>query len=248
MSPETRKLHIYYRHVHAKAEASSRDPNKRRPAWFSYEACFRNLLSTIIADPLGSRVELTLVFDGTEADFLDDFSSRYFANKDYGIKLQFIKGGSDRNSSLISLHMANTADMPDDDLIYILENDYLHQPGWVSKVFELYSSGIVFDYVSLYDHRDKYFLDIYKELTAKIFVSHSHHWRTAPSTCASFVMSKKVLREEYETHIAGIPDYFLFGKLTNEQKRILLTPIPGLATHCMEGYLSPVIDWTKVIV
>ena len=248
MSPETKRLHIYYRHVHAKAEAYSRDPNKRRPAWFSYEICFRNLLATIRSDPMGSRVDITLVFDGTKEDFMDDFSSKYFANQEFGIKLQFIQGGSDKNSSLIALHMANTTAMPEDDLIYILENDYLHQPGWVGKVFELSNSNIAFDYVSLYDHGDKYFLEMYKDLTAKLFHTASHHWRTTPSTCASFVMSKKVLTGEYETHIAGIPDYFLFNKLIGEKKRVLLTPVPGLATHCMEGYLSPAIDWAKVIV
>lgn len=243
-----RSLHIFYRHVPQKEERRSRDPNKRRPEWFSYEGCFRNLLSTIKADPMGDCVKLTLVFDGTPEDFMEDFSSKYYAVPEYGIKLQFIKGGSDTNSSLITVHMAHTESMPEDDLIYILENDYLHMPGWVSKVFELSNSNVPHDYFSLYDHRDKYFLEMYADLTAKLFYSPTHHWRTAPSTCGSYVMSKKLLTEEIETHIAGIPDYFLFGKLIGEKKRILLTPIPGLATHCMDGYLSPTIDWERVLV
>jgi hypothetical protein len=35
----------------------------------------------------------------------------------------------------------------------------------------------------------------------------------------------------------------LFPKLQDERGRVLLTPVPGLATHCMAGYLSPAVDW-----
>jgi hypothetical protein len=242
-----RKLHIYYRHVHIKADLNSRDPNKRRPMWFSHEACFRNLLSTIKTDVLSDCVEITIVFDGTSDDFIDDFSSKYYACADHGIKLQLINGGSDLNSFRITLYMARTTDMPKDDLIYILENDYLHQPGWVSKVFELSESNIAYDYLSLYDHRDKYDSPMYATLMTRLFYSRSHHWRTAPSTCASFIMNKQVLDEDYEVLGSGLTDYYFFRKLLGENNRILLTPIPGLATHCMEGYLSPVIDWKKQI-
>ncbi len=239
-------LHIYYRHVHIKADRTSRDPGKRRPAWFSHEGCFVNLLHTIRADKLSDRVQITIVYDGTPDDFIDDFSSQYCVGQTPEISLQFIKAGSDINSFLITLYMARTATMPQDDLIYILENDYLHQHEWVSKVFELKNSGIVFDYLSLYDHRDKYDFPMYQSLTASLFYSPSHHWRTAPSTCASFLIRKQTLDADYAILTSGMTDYYFFSKLVGENQRVLLTPIPGLATHCMEGYLSPVVAWDKL--
>jgi hypothetical protein len=240
-------IHIFYRHVHSKAESVSRDPNKRRPEWFSYESCFRNLLATIRQDPLAHRVRLTVVFDGGGDEFQDDFISGYYANSALGINLQFIKAGSDLDSFLITLWKARTEDMNGKDVVYFLENDYLHQYGWVSKVFEVYDSGIKFDYISLYDHPDKYMLPMYEGLSAKLYISPSHHWRTAPSSCASFIVSRDILEQDYDVLGSGITDYYFFGRLVSERSRVLITPIPGLSTHCMAGYLSPNVDWVKCL-
>jgi hypothetical protein len=60
-----RYLNIFFRHVHVKADKTSRDPNERRPEWFSHEVCFQNLISTIRMDPLGHRVRLVIVYDGS---------------------------------------------------------------------------------------------------------------------------------------------------------------------------------------
>lgn len=246
MTPNKRTLHIYYRHVHVKSDLTSRDPNKQRPHWFSHETCFRNLLTTVRESRLSDQVSITIVYDGSTDDFMDDFSSKYFSNQEYGIKLQFIKGGSDLNSFRLTLYIGRTAEIKNDDLIYILENDYLHQHGWVDKVFELYDAAYHFDYISLYDHRDKYIYEMYRDLTAKIISTTSHHWRTTPSTCASFILAKEILDRDYEILSSGLTDYYFFSKLINENGRILLTPVPGLATHSMEGYLSPTIDWSEV--
>jgi hypothetical protein len=242
-----RKLQIFYRHVHIKAEKNSRDPNKHRPDWFSYEACFRNLLSTVRNDPQGNRVKLTVMFDGKLEDFMDDFVARYQANKDLNIDLQFLDAGSDKNSALITLHFIYRSDILDGDLVYMLENDYMHQPGWVSKVFELYESGIAFDYLSLYDHRDKYFLPMYESLQARLFHTRTQHWRTAPSSCGSYISEILRFRSDYDILQYGLPDYYFFNALINDRQRVLLTPIPGLSTHCMEGYLSPAVDWPSYL-
>lgn len=243
-----RQLHIFYRHMHSKEEHRSRDPNKHRPSWFSYEGCFRNLLTTIRNDPQGHRVKLTVMFDGKYPDFLDDFVSGYHANKDLNIGLEFLEAGSDKNSALITLHYMYRSHIADGDLVYMLENDYMHHPGWVRKVFELYDSSIAFDYVSLYDHRDKYFLPMYAELQSRIFHTQTHHWRTAPSSCASYIAEIARFRSDYDIFQLGLPDYYLFNTLSQERKRVLLTPIHGLSTHCMEGYLSPTVDWASLLV
>ncbi|MDO9278467.1 MAG: hypothetical protein Q7U05_07885 [Polaromonas sp.] len=245
MNDTPRKLHILYRHVHVKADVRSRDPNKSRPEWFSHEICFRNLIKTISADPLGHQVTLTVMYDSSLEDLQTDFLAPYIANEQSGVKLQFIKGGSDINSFLITLAYAKAADLPDTDLIYFLENDYLHQDGWVSKVFELYNSGHQFDVVSLYDHKDKYFLQMYQHLTARLCLSASHHWRTTPSTCASFLLAKAAFDRDYDAFSSGKNDFFFFSELIEGRGRVLLSPIPGLSTHSMEGYLSPNVDWAK---
>jgi hypothetical protein len=200
-----------------------------------------------MSDPLGKNVKITLVYDSSPEDFMTDFIAGYYGNSSYGLNLQLINGGSDRNSFLITLAMIQASQMPNHDLIYLLENDYMHQSGWVSKVFELYNSNIKFDMVSLYDHRDKYDSPMYDDLTAKIFYSPSHHWRTAPSTCASFILSRAALQQDMDVLGQGLNDYFFFSKLIGERGRTLLTPLPGLATHSMEGYLSPTVQWDTLV-
>ena len=64
--------------------------------------------------------------------------------------------------------------MDKDDLIYFVENDYLHLDSWVSKVLDLFSCYDSLNYVSLYDHNDKY-MSIYDNLVSKIFTSKTHH-------------------------------------------------------------------------
>jgi hypothetical protein len=243
MPRDDKRLYVFYRHVHIKANKASRDPNKTRPSWFSHETCFQNFLSTVRLDLKVGQVSLIVVYDGPIEDFSDDFISHYYTNASLGINIQFICGGSDLNSFLITLGMAKNIAMQPDDLIYILENDYLHQHGWVSKVFELFSSGLKFDFASLYDHRDKYHYDMYANLTSKLVHTDTHHWRTAPSTCASFILEKCTLERDYPVFSSGLTDYYFFTKLVGEGGRALLTPVPGLATHSMVGYLSPVVDW-----
>ncbi len=241
-----RTLHIYYRHVHIRADKTSRDPNKARPEWFSHERCFRNLLRTIREDPMGHKVKLTIMYDGSLDDFVSDFMAGYYAEPSNRIEIVFLKGGSDINSFLITVHAAHSAPIADTDIVYFLENDYLHQNGWVSKVFDLYASGLQFDVVSLYDHADKYFLPMYEGLTARVVHSASHHWRTAPSACASFMLEKRVLDRDYAVFSSGQTDYYFFSRLVGEDGRVLLTPLPGLSTHSMNGYLSPTVDWAQL--
>ena len=241
-----RVLHVIYRHIHQDVDKSKRDPTKLRPDWFSWEACFRNLLLTIRADPQAHRVKILILFDGSPESFYADFVARYHANNELGLDLQFVNGGSNSTSFLIALDMLRKSSIPDTDLIYLLENDYLHTPGWVSKLFELYDSQHRVDFVSLYDHRDKYDFEMYASLEARLVYTKTHHWRTAPSTCGTFVLEKAELLRDYDVWTSNLSDFYLFPKMINERNRVLLTPIPGLATHCMAEYLSPTIDWESI--
>ena len=240
-----RTLHIYYRHVHVKEDNASRFPAKHRPGWFSHESCFRNLVQTIKADPLASHVKIIVLFDGNVEEFSNDFIAKYRDNRLPNLDIQLLRSGSALNAFMIMLHMVRNTQMPDSDLIYLLENDYLHQHGWVSKVFELYESGIDFDYLSLYDHPDYYIIPKLANSTYRIVHSKSHHWRTAPSTCASFMLNKHTFDRDYEVFRACLDDRRLFEKLVGKNGRVLLSPVPSLSTHVMAEHLSPVVDWEK---
>lgn len=242
-----RKLFIFYRHVHIKESNEHIFNNKMRPFWFSYESCFRNLISTIKLDELSSQVKIIILFDAKQEDFKKDFIYKYYFDDDIGLDIQFIRGGSDLKSFLITLGVVLKTSMRDSDLIYLLENDYVHQPGWVSKVFELYDSGHKFDYLSLYDHRDLYDSIIHSFFPAKLFYTKKHHWRTAPSSCASFILERHIFESDVDILGSGLSDYFFFKHLSRKRRRVLLSPVPGLSTHSMKEFLSPAVDWESIL-
>lgn len=244
------KIHIIYRHVHMKYNERSRDPNKSRPLWFSYEKCFESLLNSIEKSALVDRITLTIVYDGSQAEFESDCIYKYCSpSKKFPFFVKIVEAGSNVKSWHEAIAIAKIQEFADSDLIYFMENDYLHSIDWVEKITELCDSQIPFDYVSLYDHTDMYnfinqsVLPVHGRLKSKIYVTKTHHWRVSPSTCGTFIVRKKVFFEDFEAWTGDLADHYVFTFLSKIKNRVLITPIPGLATHCMDGQLSPTINW-----
>jgi hypothetical protein len=239
-----RVLHVYYRHVPISAH-QLRHPGRDRPKWFSHEACLRNFLATVQADPLASRVRMTMVYDGTLEDLRTDFVARHITAMNHSMQVNLIQGGSAAAAWYANLALVRQTPMQPHDLVYLVENDYLHQSGWVGELFALFDSGQRVDYASLYDHRDKYEHPYYHQLQSRLVATASHHWRTAPSTCGSFVLTREVFDADLAA-IVKLPDFQLFSLLVGQQGRVLMTPVPSLATHCMAQYLAPTVDWQRL--
>lgn len=88
-----------------------------------------------------------------------------------------------------------------DEDVYLLEDDYIHLAG--SK--GLLEEGLkIADYVTLYDHPDKYLVDSvggnplnYGRLhTTRIYVTNHSHWRETDSTTMTFACKVRVLSED----------------------------------------------------
>ena len=88
---------------------------------------------------------------------------------------------------------------------------------------------------------------MYENLVSKIFTTKTHHWRTTPSTCGSFIVNRKVFNEDYDIQTTTIGDHQKFLDLNQNKNRLVITPIPGLSTHCMEGLMSPTINWQNYV-
>jgi hypothetical protein len=89
------------------------------------------------------------------------------------------------------------------DVIYFLEDDFLHLPGSKSILFE----GLeISDYVTLYDHPDKYWYEAdqgnffnYKKLQkTRLYITKSVHWREINSTVMTFACRIKTLEDDYK--------------------------------------------------
>ena len=227
-----KQLHIFY--VHYNIEGTD---EKNRPQGFDYEKCLKNLLKTIEGR---EDVNLHIMMDGDEHNFISN----------YNLTINYQVHNSGRANFLRTYEYAKSIalkEKSDDNLFYFLENDYLHVEGWVDKVFELFNTYSNLNYVSLYDHNDKYFLQMYEGLTSKIFTTPTHHWRTTPSTCGTYIVNKKIFLEDYNTPFEMRGDHNKFLHLNKTKGRFVITPIPGLSTHCMEGLMSPTIKWGNYI-
>ena len=135
---------------------------------------------------------------------------------------------------------------------YFVEDDHLHLPNqkeWIKAGLDL------FDFVSLYDHPDKYFFEMYKGLKRKIKITPVGYFASTPSTVMTFSCLASTLEKT--------KDIFLRSDLTGDQLRsprdheiftvleqqgyTLGTPIPGRSTHCEKYELSPYINWGEYI-
>ena len=126
-------------------------------------------------------------------------------------------------------------DLDADEIIYCSEDDYLHKPESPAIITE----GLNYaDYVTLYDHPDKYTpLYNFGENT-KITRTFSCHWKNTISTCMTFGFKYQRLKEDFEI-IQNYPrtlDHNLFINL-KQKGRILNSSIPGYACQ-MDSFMN----------
>lgn len=137
-------------------------------------------------------------------------------------------------------------------IYYFVEDDHLHLPEqkrWIKEGLNF------FDFVSLYDHPDKYLAPMYDDLRRKIVFTAIGHFASAPSTVMTFACKEEVLnsaapimlKEKFTGLSLPWPnDHDMFIHLLGKGYT-LGTSIPGRSTHCESGLLSPGIDWNSYL-
>ena len=144
----------------------------------------------------------------------------------------------------------------EDEIIYFLENDYLHKPGSQKILEEGFTLGASF--VSLYDHPDKYlspdkggnpFCEGGAEDT-RVYLTDNCHWKITNSTTMTFAAKVSTLRANEDilrkhTSTLHPNDFSMFLEL-REKNELLITSIPGFSSHGETAWLSPLTNWNKV--
>lgn len=230
----SKKIEIFSRHC----VFSSISQHKKRFSYFSREFCYRNLLATL--DP--KKANLTFFFDGSRKD--------HFLNGEKRFPVIEVEAGSEANSFLQLLSHVEKSNFHPDTILYFVEDDYFHRPGWIDILLEGFELPNI-DYVTLYDHRDKYFLPMYQNLTSKLLITPSCHWRTTPSTTHTFAVRYKTLMQHLPIHrrfsegrkISA--DHEKFCHLL-AQGATLISSIPGFSTHAEPEFASPCLNWEQL--
>ncbi|MDA9309657.1 hypothetical protein N9Q43_00365 [bacterium] len=166
----------------------------------------------------------------------------------------YVEKGNGAATFNLALDEALTYD--DDEIVYFIENDYLHKPGSQKIIQEAFELGASF--VSLYDHPDKYMVpskggNPYCEGGAedtRVYLTDSCHWKITNSTTMTFAAKVSTLKRcepilrkwTSGTH----PDDFQMFLELRKNNELLVTPLPGYSTHGETAWLSPLQDWNKI--
>jgi hypothetical protein len=139
------------------------------------------------------------------------------------------------------------------DLVYFVEDDYLHQKNSIEEMiftYERISSQILnelilipTDYPYLYS----------KVEPANIFFGSSKHWRTTSESLCTLLTSSEILKKHWNKFISMCQyEHYPFEQPLHEiyKSEYCLSPIPSLALHftninSIYG-LSPGVDWKKI--
>ena len=138
------------------------------------------------------------------------------------------------------------------DLVYFVEDDYLHNENAISEMlftYEKIASQLereIFlcpaDYPYLYKKVDN----------TRILLGHKRHWRTVNETLITFLTSKKMILKYWENFVSlGTIRHHPMEKKLHEiyEKEFCLSPIPSLAMHATNvnsAYgIPPNYNWRK---
>ncbi len=168
---------------------SSRINAKPRIAGFSKLDCLDNLLASF------PGYRMICIADHCDEEIVTILSQKGF------FRLEVTQLGQAPSFYHLVEHALN--ELNDDDIVYFIEDDYLH----IALANEILEEGLsIFDYVTLYDHPDKYGVfgkgknpyvndDRLSEPT-RIFKGRQVLWRTTNSTTHSFACHVGTLRED----------------------------------------------------
>ena len=173
----TRPIYVFVRHC----GVSSNSISKVRPSWFTKEKAFANLMATKDSD--------THIYVMLDTASTKEPPSQHFTTTYDDVNVVPMYGSSDAHSfiNMIEYICGLTPRLTDDAIVYLLEDDYIHRPNWGKALREAFDNNIA-DYVTLYDHSDKYTHPMYHGLKSELFVTESCHWRTTPSTTNTYAM------------------------------------------------------------
>ena len=207
-------------------------------------------VKTIIVDDYSNTENLNVikkVIDGNNIEFINLDYSKYKKE----ISEQKNKETFANLASLLqSFEIGKDAG---EDLIYFIEDDYLHFEPMLEEMLASYEriasqlNKDIFmcpsDYPYLYMNNEK----------TNVLIGNKRHWRTVDKTLCTFLTTKKLLDKYWDNFYKNCLDrHDPFEKYLNEiySKEICISPLKSLSLHLTNinsSYgLSPLIDYKKL--
>ena len=140
-----------------------------------------------------------------------------------------------------------------DDLVYFVEDDYIHKK---ESLLEMISS---YEKITSELNREIFLCPVdypylYKKLdNSNILIGNNYHWRTVNESLLTFLTSKDLVNKYWNELLSMTEnEHSPFETPLHKiyEKELCLSPIPSLAMHCTNVNsvfgLSPNINWKKL--
>ena len=226
-------MHVIYR-------ISETSYPKEKPDYINNKNCFENALRTF------NKANWWVI-----ADNVSDETKQYLNSK---VKtVEYVSVGHGAGTFNLALDFA--LNLNDDEIVYFLENDYLHKPEADKIIEDGFELG--FDYVTAYDHPDKYLNPFEggnpfcagRSEETRVYLGKYCHFKLTNSTTMTFAAQVKTLKADQEilrhwTKEEHPHDFEMFLQLKAKGRRSA-SAIPGFATHGETNYLSPLTNWKQ---
>jgi len=221
---------------------------KEKPDYITKINCLKNALKHF------KQEDFLLIMDNVSDNLKSEIE------KVYGGKAHLVQVGHGAGTFNIALDHAigktGILSVSDDEIIYFLEDDYLHKEGSQRIIEDGFELGM--DYVTLYDHPDKYLNPIeggnpYCEGRAeftRVYLGNNSHFKLTNSSTMTFAAKVKTLKEDEGimrswTNGTYPHDFQMFQEI-NKKGRRLVSPLPGYSTHGETRWLTPLTNWENI--
>lgn len=221
--------------------------NKIKPSYINNENCLKNF-----CDIFSEHIHNTIVLADNCSQSTLDMVHKYVDP----INVERVSVG--HGAGTFNLALDKAIKLRDNEIVYFLENDYLHRPNADFVLMQVFET-IKPDYATLYDHPDKYmpaniggnpFVEEDGGEVTKLYCSGDCHWKLTNSTTMTFAANVRTLKEDEPilrkwTKDTHPNDFQMFLEL-REKGRTLLSSVPGHSTHGETAWLSPLTDWSAI--
>jgi hypothetical protein len=232
-------MYIFYR-------ISDNGYKKIKPPFINNENCLKNFIKVF-----SKYLDNLMIIADNMSD--NSLSMLYkYIEKDHIINVSIGHGAGTFNIAL-----DKALELPDNEIVYFVENDYLHKDNADIILYDGFHIGS--DFITLYDHPDKY-LDPSLGGNAfcyggaentRIYLGKYAHWKLTNSTTMTFASKVQTLKKTKNiikkwTSGEHPHDFNMFIELL-QNKYSLISCIPGYATHGETQWLCPLVDWNQVL-
>jgi|TARA_R110000822_G_C15267364_1_gene488834 hypothetical protein len=217
---------------------------KIKPKFISNEKCLSNFVKVFGCD------SLNIIADNVSKE-TNEMILKYVPQS----CIEYVSIGHGAGTFNLALDLALKFD--EDEIIYFVENDYIHRPNSSKIIEEGVNLGATF--ISLYDNPDKYLSPedggnpycFGGAEDTRVYATENTHWKITNSTTMTFAAKVSTLKRvepilRKHTQLKYPQDFQIFVDL-REQNELVITPIPGYSTHGESDWLSPFINWEEYV-